>query len=1466
MLFQPEEYAKLSFAQKNALRSAKGLPAFTPRTPGSETTRTIYNTTTTPVIPVITPVVPTSNDTTESHLRQLLSNKHVRFADEVADPASQQVTYQGQTYQRITKITNVVYSFNNASIVYQHGSLIDGGANGGMSGDDVRVVEYTLNHADISGLANHAVKDLPIVTAAACISTSKGLIIGIFHQYAHLGTGRTIHSANQLRQFGVLIYDIPRILGGEQRIRHPDGYVIPLSIRNGLPYLDMWKPTDKELDEYPHVFFTSDTPWDPTIPDEQYDVDALELDEDDNSPDFAIKEVSNYGEIYKQVRHGESTENSTTSSLCTQPDSTFESFEDYVDNTLLQVYINKVTPQIHDFNRLQPNFGFVPAKRIQKTIENTTQFCRLDARLPLRKHFKSRFPAANVARRNEIVATDTFFSDVPAHDDGINGHGGATMVQLYCGTTSQITAVFPMKNESEMPGTLQDFIRKLGAPNGLFSDNAKVQIGNAVKTILRMYCINDMQSEPHHQHQNPAERRIQDIKKVSNHLMDRTGSPARFWLLSLELTVYILNRLATESLGWLTPYEKALGQKPDISALLAFRWWEPVYYSEADTYPHTKERLARMVGIAEHQGDAMTWLVLDDITQQVICRSAIRSAVDIMNPNLRAEHPLIDSTMGLGSEAGEMQKPIHSVSDLTGQDASSRKLPMFSPDELTGITFLRELDNGKSYKAKVVQKILDQDAANHQNIKFLVKIGENEFDEIINYNELSNIVQEQQERQMETPDEAVWAFKGISSHQGPLAPSHPDYKGSSYNVQVQWDDGSETMEPLDSIIKDDAVTVAEYATENNLLDTPGWKRLKHIALNRKRLARMVNQLNSTTNSLIEQNKVIRKGPVYNFGILIPRSVKHAFELDQENGNTLWKDAMNKEIANIQAYNTFKDMGTTTYIQGYKKIIVHFVFAVKHDLRHKARLVAGGHLTEPTMEGSYSSVVNLRSIRLCLVAAELNGLDIMVGDISSAYLEANTKEKVCFTAGPEFGALAGHTFIIVKALYGLRTSGASWHQRFANTLRDLGYKPCQADDDVWLKDNGTHYEYVCVYVDDIMHMSKTPEILFEALKNKYHYNLAGVGEPSYHLGGNFFRDADGTLAWGAKTYINKMLANYTKLFELPPKGYSSPMADGDHPELDVTPECNQDEIRMYQSLIGALQWAVTLGRFDILAGVTAMSSFRVAPRQGHVERLKRIYGYLKRNPDGAIRFRTGIPDHESRQMPVQYDWINSTYGPTKEELPPNMPTPRGKPFRITTYEDANLVHCLVTGRSLSGIIHMVNQTPIQWFCKKQNVVETATYGSEFMAARQATEQIMDLRYTLRMMGIPIDGPAWMFGDNQSVITSSTIPHSNLNKRHNALSYHRVREAIAAGILYFIHIDGTLNPSDVLTKFLAWAKFWPLIQPLLFWKGETVKGIHPNLPLTQVIEALNQAASSGLRGVSDISPSDARKGKIPHHPIH
>jgi hypothetical protein len=132
----------------------------------------------------------------------------------------------------------------------------------------------------------------------------------------------------------------------------------------------------------------------------------------------------------------------------------------------------------------------------------------------------------------------------------------------------------------------------------------------------------------------------------------------------------------------------------------------------------------------------------------------------------------------------------------------------------------------------------------------------------------------------------------------------------------------------------------------------------------------------------------------------------------------------------------------------------------------------------------------------------------------------------------------------------------------------------------------------------------------------------------------------------------------------------------------------------------------------------------------------------------------------------------------------------------------------------GMIHMLNGTVIDWYSKQQNTVETATYGLEFVAAQSSTEQIMDHCYTLRMLGVPIDGPAWMFGDNKSVEMSCNLPHASLTKHHNALAFHRVREAIAAGVIYFQHIPGVSNPADVLTKFLPHVSAMKHLKELLF----------------------------------------------------
>ena len=168
---------------------------------------------------------------------------------------------------------------------------------------------------------------------------------------------------------------------------------------------------------------------------------------------------------------------------------------------------------------------------------------------------------------------------------------------------------------------------------------------------------------------------------------------------------------------------------------------------------------------------------------------------------------------------------------------------------------------------------------------------------------------------------------------------------------------------------------------------------------------------------------------------------------------------------------------------------------------------------------------------------------------------------------------------------------------------------------------------------------------------------------------------------------------------------------------------------------------------------------------------------------------------------------------------DAPPPLGNHVTMTHYVDANLMHDVITGRSVTGILHLANKTPIDWYSKKQSTVETATYGSEFVAARTCVDQAIDHRNTLRYLGVPVREKSYMFGDNESVVNSAMQVHAKLHKRHNMLSFHRVREAIASGIISFHHISGAINPADILSKHWGYAQIWEQLRTVLFWQGDT-----------------------------------------------
>src|SRR5687768_7881260 len=412
-------------------------------------------------------------------------------------------------------------------------------------------------------------------------------------------------------------------------------------------------------------------------------------------------------------------------------------------------------------------------------------------------------------------------------------------------------------------------------------------------------------------------------------------------------------------------------------------------------------------------------------------------------------------------------------------------------------------------------------------------------------------------------DDIVWKFKDIIGHQGPLSKSHAEYKGLPYNLTVLWENGETTSKPLSVIASDNPISCAIYAKQNNLLELAGWRRFRTLA---KRQGRMLREIN------LEKLGKYRTRAKYKYGFEVPKDFKHAIEIDQRNGNTLWQNATKLEMESMEDYQVFKDTGmNVTPPPDYKTIRVHLIYDVKHDGRHKGRLVADGHLTNIPDDSVYSSVVSLRGLRILLFLAELNGLKVWSTDIGNAYLEALTSENVCIRAGAEFGALAEHLLLIYKALYGLRSSGARWHERLSDVLRKEGFTPCRAEPDIRMRKNGEQYEYVAVYVDDLAFALKNPQAFIDILKNDYQFKIKEAGPLEFDLGADFFRDEDGTLCMAPQKYIERLVASYEKMFgEKPSAKMYSPLEKGDHPELDDTELLDATGIQQYQSLIRSLQ--------------------------------------------------------------------------------------------------------------------------------------------------------------------------------------------------------------------------------------------------------------------------------------------------------
>ena len=195
----------------------------------------------------------------------------------------------------------------------------------------------------------------------------------------------------------------------------------------------------------------------------------------------------------------------------------------------------------------------------------------------------------------------------------------------------------------------------------------------------------------------------------------------------------------------------------------------------------------------------------------------------------------------------------------------------------------------------------------------------------------------------------------------------------------------------------------------------------------------------------------------------------------------------------------------------------------------------------------------------------------------------------------------------------------------------------------------------------------------------------------------------------------------------------------------------------------------------------------------MEQVYHVFGYLKTHSKWRLFFDPRHLDIDECAF-SSYEWYDF-YRDTKEQVPNDIPPPCGHAVSSHCFVDADQASNTVTWRSQTGILIFLNRAPIVWYSKRQNTVETSTFGSEFIAMRTAVEHIEALCYKLRMFGIPVEGPTNVFCDNEAMFKNTTIPESTLKKKHNSICYHRCREAVAARVMLVAKEGMLTNLADL-----------------------------------------------------------------------
>ena len=1316
-------------------------------------------------------------------------------------------------------------------------------------------------HGDYKPLEN-----IPIVSAATAYDHPNGqTYILVVNEALYYGEkmDHSLLNPNQIRFNGLDYFDNP-LRDDELCIQIDDDLYLPLNYRGTKCSFESRAPTRDELNNCTHLHLTSNREWNPDEVDlralyrvsqvakrecrQVYQVRTDTVYESPSPYDYSTRDTFKY----LDPASDEAILSEISSSLVQMKEMSISSVQLKThDNEVLhanRTFINKERHVKLSPESLAENW-FIGTKRAEATIKVTTQRGIRSALMPISRRYRAdRF--YDVKRLRCKIATDTMFSPTKSIHQN-------TCAQIYSHKAG-FSACYPQSNtKGETLGdSLNNFVHDFGAPDHLTFDGYSSQVGRETKFYKRLkhYGIDHHVSAPRRPNENPAEGCIRELKRRFYRVRYAKRVPKRLWdylllwisetgNLSVSSSKYANGRTSTEIIT---------GETPDISEYVDFSFYDWVIYrSNAGL---DEPELGRWCGVSHKVGQLMSYWILPISGIPISCVTVQRlTGSEINTDDMKRRMNKFDDTIYAKFEVKDQDLPI--PNDMPNWN----RLSLDEDDPEFGDLFIQTIDDegvphaddieaelniandnysnmeiglprgadGEIMRATVKRRAVDADgrpigvaSSNPMTDTRLYKV---EFVDGTEDTISANIIAENLLSQIDAEGHRQLMLKEIIDHRkldtaidedNAFFTTHMGIRRRKqttrgWDICVEWKDGTSQWIAMKDMKNSYPIELAEYATNNDIAHEPAFAWWVPYTLRKRKL--MINKVKS---------KYWQR--THKYGIRVPKSVEEAHRIDDENKNSLWRDAiameMPKILASVEEYEgTEKELDD----QGFQQITGHMIFDIKlgENFRRKARFVADGHKTETPSAITYSTVVSRDSVRICLTIAALNDLDILSADIENAYLTAPCREKVWLRGGLEFGKLHGKILIVRQALYGLKSSGASFRSFLAERLDAIGFKSSIGDHDVWMRsahkpDGEQYYEYILCYVDDLICISFNPRVAMSQIcENKQiSYKKNQIEPPEFYLGARLAKkDLNGNQVWTMTStdYVKAAVENLeNKLREqgmkLPSRAIT-PIAQSYVPELDSSPELNSEDTTSFQEMIGILRWAVEIGRVDILTELSMLSAYQASPRQGHLEQVHHIFAYLKHKPKLTLYFDPTIPPIDPQWFAAgdSVEIFREQYRDAKEELPPEHITPisLGCPVSITAYVDASHAANKVTRRSHTGFIIFLNRAPIMWYSKRQNTIEASTFSSEFIAAKCCIEHIIALRFKLRMFGIPIDGPAKMFCDNESVVKNSSVLSSTLNKKHSSIAYHSVRWAVAAGIVKIAWIDTKYNLADAMTKRLT-----------------------------------------------------------------